>query len=262
MRYIFYADVYFIQNFMIKVAVLYLTLYSNKMYFKISRVKGILKLCLISAVGTVVEMIGLIYGGSYSFFVICVHFLEVPLMVKWAVGKEKRHILRLVLSGYFYMMLINAVLEVLWNQFGENGSYIFYLMFACGIVTVGLRIWKNYMRMQKGIYSVELIYRGNRMQAQAFYDSGNQLIDPYTKKGVHIVSEKLSKNICNLDKPVYIPYQALGNEEGVLEVYYIEELILEGEKQKVHIKNCPLGVTKDKLFEGKNYQIILNEEVF
>ena len=62
--------------------------------------------------------------------------------------------------------------------------------------------------------------------------------------------------------PVYVPYQALGNESGIIEVHYIDEMIIEGENGKITIQNCPVGVTKDNLFEGKNYEMILNEEVF
>lgn len=271
MRYIFYADVYFIQNFMMKVAVLYLSLYCNKIHFEITRVKGIGRICVVSFLGTIIEIAGLLLSGSYSVFIICVHLLEVPLMSRFVLGKNREQVLRVIVSGYFFTMLINGVLEALWNQFGEGGGYIFYLLFSCGVVIVGVRIWKNYMKMQKGIFTVELICRGKQIQAQAIYDSGNHLIDPYTKKGVHIVSKGLLESLgiknvmCDEVKKkeaVYIPYQSLGNEADLLEVYYIDKLIVNGEKQRKIIENCPLGVTKDNLFDGKNYKIILNEEVF
>lgn len=271
MRYIFYADVYFVQNFMMKLAVLYLALYCSKVNFETTRIKGIGKISIASFIGTIIEIVGLIFSGSYTIFVLCVHLFEVPLMSWFVLGKNCRQMLRVIISGYFFTILINGVLEALWNQFGEGGSYIFFLLFSCASVIAGVRIWKNYHRMQKGIFSVELSFRGNQVQTKAFYDSGNRLIDPYTKQGVHIVSEKLVKVLgiksaiegeIEENTPVYIPYQSLGNEADLLELYYIDELIVETEKQRKHIQNCPLGVTKDNLFEGKNYEIILSEEVF
>ena len=129
--------------------------------------------------------------------------------------------------------------------------------------------------MKKGIFQVELICLDKKVQVKGFYDSGNRLKDPYTGKGVHIVSEQLIRKFKiqeirtqNMEtnpeeiKRVYIPYQSLGNEAGLLEVYYIDELVIDGEKERIYIHNCPLGVTKDNLFEGKEYEIILNEEVF
>ena len=126
MRYIFYADVYFIQNFMIKVAVLYLALYCNnkqRVYAMTRKVIG--KIIFASFVGTFIEIVGLMYCGSYHVFTTCVHLLEVPLMVWFVLGKERRQMMRVVVTGYFFIMLINGVLEVLWNQFGQNGTGAF-----------------------------------------------------------------------------------------------------------------------------------------
>ena len=127
---------------------------------------------------------------------------------------------------------------------------------------MGTRMYRNYARIQKGIFQVELIQTGKRLRIKGLYDSGNRLIDPYTGKGVHIVSRRVLEECKQEITPVYVPYHALGNENGMLAVYYIDELIVEGEKGRSILQNCPVGVTKDNLFEGKNYEMILNEEVF
>lgn len=263
MRYIFYADVYFIQNFMMKVAVLYLALYCNKVYEPISTAKGIGRIGLASSVGTLVELIGLMMGSSYTLYTFLIHLFEVPMMVRFLLKKNKKHIMRVILTGYLGLIVVNGLLEALWNQFGENGGYLFYLLFSCGAVIVGVRIWQNYHQIKKGIFQVELSLQGAHIQTNGFYDSGNRLRDPYTGNGVHIISAKLWEKMAQTQSmPVYVPYQALGNEKGILEVYYVEELRIEGEKGRKIIQKCPVGVTKDNLFEGKKYEIILNEEVF
>lgn len=254
---------------------LYLALWYNKVHLEITRARGIVKICVASLMGTLLEIAGLLLGNSYNAFTTCVHLFEVPLMVLFVLGKERRQMMRVVVTGYFFIMLINGALEVLWNQFGQNGSYLFYLLFSCGVVGVGVRMYRNYAKLQKGIFQVEFLHQGKMLQVNGFYDSGNRLKDPYTGKGVHIVSGRvltelgIKQNVQqerlieqSQNTPVYVPYQALGNEEGMLEVYYIDELIIEGEKGRRMIQKCPLGVTKDNLFEGKNYEIILNEEVF
>ena len=268
MRYIFYADVYFIQNFMMKMAVLYLALYCNKNFGVTESLKGAGKIALASLLGTLFEIIGLITASNYTIFVILVNVFELPLMFLGIVGWKESKVLRLILSGYFFTVLINGILEALWNQFGEGGGFLFFLLFSCGTVVAGVRIWKNHTRMQKGIFRVQLLHQGKSKDIKGFYDSGNRLIDPYTKRGVHIVSEAglgelglLEKEITE-ENAVYIPYQALGNEAGLLLVYYIDELKIETENGRKVIQNCPVGVTKDNLFEGKNYEMILNEEVF
>lgn len=263
MRYIFYADVYFIQNFIMKVAVLYLALYFNKVHEPILKMRGIGKICIASFVGTMVEIVGFLFGPSYRLISVWLHLLEMPLMVWGLLRKEKISILRIVVTGYFFLMIINGVLEALWNQFGEQGGYIFFLLFSCGVVFAGVRIWQNYNKIQKGIFPVEIMNQGEKVQVRGFYDSGNRLTDPYTGKGVHVISVELWKKIGHTKmEAVYVPYQALGNEKGMLEVYYVDELQIVGEKGRKIIQKCPLGVTKDNLFEGKKYGIILNEEVF
>ncbi|MBQ8518422.1 MAG: sigma-E processing peptidase SpoIIGA [Agathobacter sp.] len=261
--YIFYADVYFIQNFIIRIAVLYLSLYCNKCHFHLSTAKGIGKIVLASAIGTLIEIAGLILGNSYNIFLILVHIFEIPLMLLLVLGKERKQIWKVILSGYFFIMVINGVLEWLWNWFGLNTSFTLLLLFACGVVIIVVRIWKNYNKMKKGIFLVELQQNDTRISTYGFYDSGNCLKEPYTQKGVHIVSKQLIKRLgLEKDTSVLIPYQALGKEDGILEVYYVDELIVEGEKGRKMIQKCPVGVTKDNLFEGKKYEMILNEEVF
>lgn len=261
--YIFYADVYFIQNFIIKVAVIYLSLYCNKCHFYLSTTKGIGKIVLASAVGTLIEIAGLILGNSYNVFLILVHTFEIPFMILLVLGSERQSYIKIILTGYFFVMTINGVLEVVWNWFGGYGSYIFFLCAVCGFVYVVVRIWQNYNKMQRGIFSVELSHRGKRATTYGFYDSGNKLIDPYTKKGVHIVTMQVIKKLgLAQENPIFVPFRALGKDEGMLEVYYVDELVIEGEKQRIHRQKCPIGVAKENLFAGKAYEMILNEEVF
>ena len=261
--YIFYADVYFIQNWIIKIAVLYLSLFCNRQHDTLFTVRGMIKIILASFLGTILEIIGLLFFDSYNVFIACVHLLEVPLMIWFVLGKNYKKMLQVIVTGYFFVLVINGVIETMWNWFGEKGSYVFCLLFACGLVIIGVFIWKNYTKMQKGVFSVELIHKEKSTKTYGFYDSGNRLMDPYTGKGVHIVSKNILQRIgIEEETPVWIPYQALGNEEGILEVYYVDEVIIEGEKQRKSWQKSPLGVTKDNLFEGKNYEIILNEEVF
>jgi len=263
MWYIFYVDVYFIQNMIIKITALYLSLYFSKRNSYAESLRGLGRIVLAAFMGTIAEILGLLWMGSYNVFVLCVHLLEVPLMVRFVLGKERRTLLPIILSGYFFIMVINGFLEILWNQFGEKGSYIFYLIFSCVVVTVGGRIWKNYTRMRKGIFAVEVRHHRKIIRTHGFYDSGNRLIDPYTGNGVHIISEQLQKRLeLQEETAVFVPYQALGNEKGILKVYYVDELMVDGEKGRKIIQKSPLGVTKDNLFEGKKYEIILNEEVF
>lgn len=261
--YIFYADVYFIQNFIIKIAVIYLSLYCNKLHSHTTTLKGIGKIFVASGIGTIIEIAGLVLGNSYNLFLILVHVLEIPFMMRFVLGKKRKQIWKVIITGYFFIVLINGVVEWLWNWFGEQASFVLLLILACGMTIIAVRVWQNYNKMQKGIFQVELLHKDTYISTYGFYDSGNRLKDPYTQKGVHIVSEMLMKRLgLEKENSVLVPYQALGNETGMIEVYYVDELVIEGENERVHLEKSPLGVTKDNLFKERKYEIILSEEVF
>lgn len=261
--YIFYADIYVVQNVVVKIAVLYLSLYCNKIRLETEHMQGIKKIVFAAFIGTIIEIVGLLGCNSYTFFLMCVHVFEVPLMVRFVLGKKRNSILQVIVSGYFFLILINGVLEILWNQLGQMGNYFIYLLCSCGAVMVGVPIWKNYHKMQKGIFLVELIHKKNQIVVNGFYDSGNCLKDPYTGRGIHIVSEEIVQKLgLDEEKSVWVPYQSLGNAEGMIEVYYVENFVIEQDAQRKTWPQSPLGVTKDNLFKEKAYDIILNEEVF
>ena len=152
--YIFYADIYLVQNFMIKVVVIYLTLYCNKLQSYISTMEGIIKISLVSFLGSIIEVIMLLFGSSYQLFIVLVQVLEVPIVFYCVVAKMRQTSFSLIISGYFWVVVVNGMLEIFWNWFGENGSYMFYLMFVCGFVIVVVRIWIIYAKQQKGIFLV------------------------------------------------------------------------------------------------------------
>lgn len=261
--YIFYADVYFIQNFIIKLMVIYLSIYCNKWNHVIFTIKGIGRIALAAFLGTIVEMVGLLAGNSYNVFILLVHVLEIPFMMWIVLGKEKKQMFRVIVTGYFFVMVVNAVLEILWNWFGEQGNYVFYLCVACGAVYAGVRIWRNYTKMQKGIFPIEIKYGGKNISAYGFYDSGNRLADPYTGKGVHIISDELFKQLpIKIQQEVYIPYQSLGNEQGLIKVYYLEYLRIQKEEHLIEEKEVPVGIAEGTLFQNKRYQMILNADVW
>lgn len=261
--YIFYADVYFIQNLIIKTAVLYLAFYCNRLHFIISTIRGMRKLFLVAGIGTVVEIIGLLLSNSYSLFLLLIHILEIPLMIYAILGNKRQQLLRIMITGYFFVMIINGILEVLWNWFGEHGNYVFYLCVACGFTYAGTRIWKNYSSMEKGIFQVEIMYHEKSVFVQGLYDTGNQLKDPYTGKGVQICANDMAEKLgVDKNQMVYVPYTALGNEGGVIAVFYADGIRVYKDSGEVKLDKVPIGVTEEKLFNEKKYKMILNEEVF
>ena len=267
MQYIFYADVYFFQNSIIKIVVLFITLCIQKHHAIKWNKNMLVKIIVLSCLATMIEIIMLFTNVKYECLRILFVLFEVPIILRILLPKTDCKLFKLCLIAYFYLMLVNGAVELLWNWLGKNANYIYILILACGVVIVGVRMYSNYLKMQKGVYEVTLLHKENTLQANGFYDSGNCLKDPYTGLGVHIVSEDALNRLGVIDEketitPVYVTYQALGNSFGMIEVYYLDEIRIHGEKDCLIQKKYPVGVAKDNLFNGKNYEIILNEEVF
>lgn len=81
------------------------------------------------------------------------------------------------------------------------------------------------VRFQRNTGEARLIHRGKQLQIHILYDSGNQLISPYTGERVAVISRSLAEQLQIADEqhPVYIPYQSIGGG-GILPAYRIERL--------------------------------------
>ena len=67
--------------------------------------------------------------------------------------------------------------------------------------------------------------------------------------------------VTNEENRLYIPFEALGTKQGLIEIIYIEKMQIKGEDELL-LERVPIGIAEDSLFEGKQYKLILNEEVF
>jgi len=256
--YIFYADAYFVQNFLMKTTVIFLALWVNKERFGIP----IYKIILSSGIGTILEVTFLMWShlpwlaGIYS-------VLEIPVIVCVLLGKRWKQIVKISISGFFFVMIMNGFIEILWNYFGKWGHYGFLVCLSCGIGVFTIKHLLRYCKIQKGIYPVELLHKGQKVSCYGFYDTGNCLKDVYTGNGVHIISKMLGERLhLSEEKAVLIPYASLGREADLIKVYYLEHIcVYDKNKQK---KETPVavGLAEDNLFQNKKYDMILNENIW
>lgn len=257
--YIFFADIYFLQNLMIKIAVLWLTI----KILKIHLMKPVIRIMVIATIGTLFEIAGLFFAPNYEVFLAIVHLVEVPGMMLCLLGKQREYLWRSIVSGYFFVLVINGVVEILWNLIGYGWLYPLLVLAGNSIVVVIAHFLLKRWRMSKGIYPVDIHRPEIIWTVKGYYDSGNRLKDPYTGKGVHIISTQLAKKLeLTEENKVCIPYQSLGNTDGLLDVYYVENVRIKKGTQWIELGKVPLGAAEDNLFSGKGYEMILNEEVW
>jgi len=230
---------------------------------KIPMIKPVMKIIVIASVGTIFEIAGLFIVPNYTVLLGMIHMIEIPGMVLLLLWNQREYVWKGIVSGYFWVLVINGVIEILWNLIGLGWLYPMLVAAGVALVIVGTCYIVTKLRMEKGIYPVD-IYRPEIIwSVKAYYDSGNCLTDPYTGKGVHIISEKLASRLELIEEQkVCIPYQSLGNENGLIEVYYVENLKIKKDTKWMELGKVPLGVAKEGLFKGKGYEMILNENVW
>lgn len=257
--YVFYADVYFVQNLLLKVTVLYLALYVNKQNFRVNP----LKIALAGVFGGLLEIGALAWGKDFFFFTGIVNLVEMPLIMFFLLGKDLKAWFNVTVTAWFFVLVVNGVVEAGWNYFGEMGHFMILVLLSCCIVWVGTKWFLQYIKIQKGIYPTEFLHKGKRIKCLGFYDSGNRLKDPYTGAGVHIISGKIGEKLkVTEEKAVLIPYSSLGNEMDLMKVFYLEKMLVYGRKEMVQQTQVAVGVAEDALFLEKEFDLILNENVW
>ena len=100
------------------------------------------------------------------------------------------------------------------------------------------------------------------MQVTALYDSGNRLKYQKENKCVHIVSESIIQQLGMKDEHIQIEYKALGINSGKLGLYRGDKIEVFMGKNTYEDKNVFLGKADNDLLEGKEYQMILNGDIF
>lgn len=257
-KYIFYADVYFVQNFVIKAGILWLTIKT----MKIPLTKPVIRSVGIAGIGTIIEIAGLFFIPNYQVMILLNHLVLIPGMMLLLYWKKWDACRKGILWGYFFALLMNGIVEFYWILFGSGWLYPLLVLFACVSVIIGTCHIMKRWRMKKGVYPINLHCRHIIWSTKGYYDTGNCLKDPYTGKGVHIISRTLCGRLHLMEEgKVCIPYQSMGNPKGLMDVYYIDGMEIYKDSGWVKLERVPIGVAEESLFAGKCYEMILNEEV-
>ena len=152
-----------------KIGILTLTIKT----LKIQTIKPAMKVLGIATVATILEIAGLFFIPYYEVFVVFTHLVEVPAMMLVLLWKQKENVGKAIVGGYFYVILINGVVEVLWNLIGHGWGYPLLVLtgnvLCVLLVCFGVQRWQ----ISKGIYPVDIHFPDIIWTARGFYDSGN-----------------------------------------------------------------------------------------
>lgn len=130
-----------------------------------------------------------------------------------------------------------------------------------GICTCILLI-RSRIQQHKNYYQVVLSYQGKRKTVTALLDTGNQLYEPYGHQPVHIISYEACRQFCDcVSRIIYIPFQAVGTEYGMLPGIQVDkmEVLRDGKVLRV-FKKPWLAISKKPLCTNHQYEMLLHQE--
>ena len=133
---------------------------------------------------------------------------------------------------------------------------IYYGICAC-ILFIRSRIQE-----QKNYYEVILSYQGKKKTVTALMDTGNQLYEPYGHQPVHVISYEACRQFCDsVSRIIYIPFQAVGTEYGMLPGIQVDEMEVVRDGKVVMVFKKPwLAVSKEPLCSDHQYEMLLHQE--
>ncbi len=167
------------------------------------------------------------------------------------------YMISIILGGFLYYLNLEFSYAHIGMIFINNGISINWLV-LCLFSPFILYIYYRQSQKMKSTYNLNfritiMLRNKQKIEVNAFLDTGNKLVDPITNKPVIL----LQKNCINIEQEpiLYVPYNSLNNH-NLLKC--IKPLYIEINNKK--FKNYLIGIS-DKKFHLDGVECILNNKL-
>ena len=109
---------------------------------------------------------------------------------------------------YFYMtsiILAGFLYLIKGNNFNFNLNYIVLLIIGPIILFIYYKSNKKLKNTYSDYYKIKIVFDNIEYNLVSFYDNGNNLKDPISRKSIIIVGNNRLEKIYNIRSPVYVP---------------------------------------------------------
>ncbi|MCD8324302.1 MAG: sigma-E processing peptidase SpoIIGA [Clostridiales bacterium] len=183
MGYVWYADVYFLVNFLMN---------ASALFFAAALCNGrvsVQRILLASAGASAARVFLLILLPGWIGQILLVHMVVHPLTVYLALLPDGwRDFLRLMLSVCLLLLVAGGIQESIWMQAGAASETV---ILPAGVLAMAMfAVWQFRQRRFGRICVAELWLGGERICVKAYCDSGNLLRHPENGKPVSIVDRE------------------------------------------------------------------------
>lgn len=229
-------------------------------YF-LKRRKKYTRLAITALLSSAAGLALVLFVRNYVIYRLLSHFLLNTLMVCLCFGIEGRKaFLENWAVTYFAVILLGGLFQ--WLQAAgivPSG----FLMQATAAALLGY-LALLYLMQKKSfgnhIFSAEIRKDSRSVRLCAYWDSGNQLTDPYSGQAVSIISREKAAVLMDDTKDLvrYVPFCSLGAKEGLLAVTSVDELLIYDGSRTIRTGQTAIGIAEKGLLEGRDYDLILH----
>ena len=193
----------------------------------------------------------LIFNNYMFLFVVFYKIVLSIIIVLIAFGyKDFRYFKKNLLYFYLVSIILAGGMYILMSNI--DLCYFYYLIIGLVLFIIFIVSIKNLKINYSLYYKCSLYDKDNiKINVNAFLDTGNKMIDPYTFKSIVLVNRKQISRF-NLDNPIYVPYNSLNNH-GMLQCFNGFTLEIDGYKTN----NFLLGISDGELLND-GIECILN----
>lgn len=275
MNYIVYADVMLFWSFIINVCAL---LTASKILNIRIQIKRLLLWSLITGIITDIIYIIFISNMFLPLFYALIYIFMTCMYFKTS---SVRELLQKNLAVISSMILIYGIMNLFrGGEFKSLSHKIISIIIGILFVYCASKLIKH--NLSGKYHNLLLIFSGIKIKATGYCDTGNTLINPYTKKPVIIMDYRIMKKITNDEAYAHIhkyhetgyidydafkkisgisllpvPYSTINSVYEIMPVFLIDNLIIID--QGKNLKNVSVGLSRYKL--KNDFHILLNENI-
>lgn len=281
MSYEVYIDVVFVTNllmdyFLLRTAGWILSCKKNRGRIFLAAVTGALYSCL------------LLYIPAEDFLpaaILC-HGACAYFMIRIGFGLKKGGLLiKAMVTLYLTAFLWGGFWEVLSSGWKITARTFFLFAFCTYFALSALIYISESLKVKlKHIYPITISYGGKVQSAYGFYDTGNLLTEPVSGRPVSVVCpeflesilpEEMKESLKHIKEsqgetestwleelnPRFVPYRAVGNENGMLLAVTLEDLCIHTPKEVVHVERPVFAVSEEASALEKECKVLLNSKL-
>ncbi len=147
-----------------------------------------------------------------------------------------------------------GALEWLLEQHIFSQNEILQMLVVAAVVVTAVICFGERRVYGNHIYPAELKKGERHIRLRAYWDSGNQLTDPYTGQEISILSGSVAEKFFTKRKGSgsFCAISVTGEKDGLIAVTNVDEMTVFQGKRAVKIPHAAIGTADKMLFDGRN----------